>query len=121
VNATDLALELETIRNTTERTLALFRLFDSFVVADAWGLTLVEKDAAEPLKTWAQSRGFAIRETQFVGDHRAPYANLQVSIGNHDITILGYRNLTDQEAVEVEADVRIRRSEERVGSRVVLL
>lgn len=108
-----------------DRATELFALFDAFAVARPWSLSLTNaRGEAEALKAWARARGHAITEQHYIAGHRAPYADLKVRLdrdGVCDITVLGYRSLTEDEIRATEPEVRERTTVDRVGHREVAL
>lgn len=99
-------IDPQSIPVIADQTIRNFALFEAFTAAKAWGLTLVDRSASEDLKAWAASRGFSIYERHFLVENRRPYANLVVIDSNgREITILSYRDLTDEEIAELSPSV----------------
>lgn len=101
-----------------------FALFDAAVAAQAWSLSLSESmtpGVGAALIGWAAERGHAVTEHHFVSGHTEPYANLKVAHFGGNITVLGYRLLTAEEAAIVDERAVVRSETTRVGSREVAL
>lgn len=99
---------------------AIVVLFDAALAAQAGALDLHESlrpGAGAALIAWARSRGLRIDERHYVVEYSRPYANVRVSLGGSSlnaITVLGFRELTDDEIAAITVETRERKPE-RIG------